>query len=341
MEIGIIIKRIFTMIVGGAVLVLCGCVGGNKIEEANGEITGVHFRYDQYSGDQFYLDANIKKIKDSGAKAEITKRVGPNNYTGFKKEGKIKLDENEVKELLDILGRYDLEAFTNYQDSGVGYSPTRTLIVFSGDTILYDVAFDTVFPKTLPPEEDIMYAELYNFFNDLVAKEPGWEEVVNDNLPDPRDNPAYGERTVTWFGNEVRLVPGTGTYYEDGSLADIDYQGKDWWIEEGFIGEWVIDTEKTDYITDASLKVNEDGTVLLTVDGRQYEGKTDDVRKYNGSAGVVMNIEGWEREAEVVLLKQESYDEIRFMCLPDPVPGFQFDPIDVYFNKKLDGMSYE
>ena len=335
METGRIIKRIAALIFGCAILFLSGCVGGNKIVEAtNGEITGVHFTYDHYTGDQFYLDANVKKINASGAKADISKRVGPNNYTGFKKEGKIKLDENEVKELLDILGRYDLEAFTNYHKAGIGYSPTRTLIVFSGDNILYDVAFDTVFPETLPPEEDIMYAELYNFFNDLVAEEPGWEEVVNENLPDPRDNPAYGERTVTWFGNEVRLVPGTGTFYEDGSYADIDYKGKDWWVEEGFVGEWVIDTEKTEYISDASLKVNEDGTVLLTVDGKQYDGKTSEVRRYNDSAGVVINIEGNERGADVVLLIEESYERIRFMCMPDPVPGFQFSPIDVYFDKK-------
>lgn len=334
MKMNKLIKQISVLLMGGAVLFLFGCIGGNKNEAADGEITGVHFTYDKFSGDQYYLDANVKKIKANGAKAEITKRVGPNNYTGFKKEGKIQLDENEVKELLDILGRYDLEAFTNYQDSGVGYSPTRTLIVFSGDNILYDVAFNTDFPKTLPPEEDIMYAELYNFFNDLIAAEPGWEEVVNDNLPDPRDNPAYGERTVTWFGNEVRLVPGTGTYYEDGSLADIDYEGKDWWIVEGFVGEWVIDTENTDYISDATLIVNEDGTILLTVDGTQYDGRTSEVRRYNGSAGAVMNIGGYQRGADIVLLQQESYDEIRFMCMPDPVPGVQFDPIDVYFNRK-------
>ena len=335
------INQILIILMGVSLMFLFGCFSNKDVdtpedvtEASNGEITKVHFTYDNFSGNQFYLDVIVDKISEKGAKAEISKRVGPNNYTGSKKEGTIKLDADEVEELLDILGRYDLEAFTNYQAYGVSYSPSRTLCVFSGKNMIYDVRFNTQFPKTLPPEEDIMYAELYNFFNDLVAKEPGWEEVVNDNLKDPRDNPAYYDRTVTWFGNEVKLVPGTGIYYEDGSLAEIDYEGKDWWVVEGFVGEWFIDKVRTEYIKDASLKVNEDGSAILKVDQKEYSAKTSDVRIYNGSAYMIVDLDGYERGAEVILLKQESYDEIRFMCLPDPVPGYQFDPIDVYFNKK-------
>ena len=73
---------------------------------------------------------------------------------------------------------------------------------------------------------------------------------------------------------------------------------------------------------------------VRTDDKKEYSAKTSDVRKYNGSAYMIVDLDGYERGAEVILLKQESYDEIRFMCLPDPVPGYQFDPIDVYFNKK-------
>lgn len=204
----------------------------------------------------------------------------------------------------------------------------------NGKNVKYHVSFNTHFPETLPPEEDIMYFELFNFFNDLIASEEGWEDVVGENLPDPRDNPAYYERTVTWFGKEVRLVPGTGIYYEDGTRAEIDYEGKDWWVEEGFLGGWTLDIDRTEDVSSASFKVNEDGSVSLTVDGGDYEGRLSDVRRYNCDVDVDFEIEGRERGGTIILLKNESYEDIRVECFPLPVPETQFDPIDVYLIKK-------
>lgn len=318
---------------------LFGCkntspASNNETETGYNGVTEVHLTYDKNYGDQFYMDADVVKMSDKGAKLKITKRIGPDNYTGTKKEGTIDLDKSQVDELFEIMGRHDLQSFTNYPAYGSISGPVRTLFVLNGDNIVYSVCFNTHFPETLPPEEDIMYCEMFNFFNDLIANEDGWEDVVGENLEDPRNNPAYYDRTVTWFGNEVKLVPGTGTYHEDGRYAEIDYEGKKWWIEEGFIGEWTLDKEKTEDVSAASLTVNEDGSLLLTVDGVIHKGTVGEIRRYKDSVLIGIEIDGSERGATVDLLYEESYESIRIMCFPNPVPDEQFDSIDVYLLKK-------
>ena len=296
-------------------------------------VTGLRFSYDNYSGKEFELNVYVENMSEEGAKVTVEKRVGPMNYTGHTKEGELKLTGGQAAELKDILSRYDLKAWSELPTRGYGYSPTRSLIVFSGNDILYKIMWSAVFPKTLPPEEDIMYAELFNFFNDIIASEPGWEEVRSDNLDDPRDNPAYYEREVTWFGNIVKLVPGTGVWYEDGRGATIDYEGKDWWVEEGFVGEWTLDEENPtgglNDVKDASLTVRQDGTVLFVKDGEEWTGTVDPGRKYKAETGIALEKDNEYRNCEVYLYYEESYERISVTCYPGPVPEPQFAPIDV------------
>jgi hypothetical protein len=120
--------------------------------------------------------------------------------------------------------------------------------VFIGEKMIY-VPWDAIFPETLPPQEDILYFELYNYFNDLISDDPEWEEVVSENMDDPRDNPAYGERNVMQYGKEVRLVPGTGVYSENGAGAEIDYSDLKWWLEEGFTGTWTLSEEDREWMS--------------------------------------------------------------------------------------------
>lgn len=332
-------SRIWLVLLGGiAMLHLFGCTSNNKAAD-NDRITSVHLTYDKYSGDQYFLEAVVDINKDNTAKTIITKRIGPMNYTGTKKEGKISMNEGQVEELLNILSRYDLEAWNNLPSYGSSTSPTRSLYVSKGKDVSYYVAWNAKFPKTLPPEEDIMYMELFNYFNDMIANEPGWEEVVGENLEDPRDNPAYGERTVIWFGNEVRLVPGTGTWYEDGRYSDIDYGDKKWWIEEGFTGEWTLNkdhpTDDLNPVDDASLKVEEDGSLIFEFKGETYKGALSEGRRYMDDAGLWFDADEWtKRYCEVHLVKPESYKEIHVTCYPNPVPSEQFAPIDVYLVRK-------
>ncbi len=301
-------------------------------------VTGLRFVYDMFSGNQFYLNAYVTGISADGSEAEIEKRVGPMNYTGHTKEGTILLNGSRTGELLGILDRYDLEAWSHLPTGSAGSAPSRSLIVFSGDDILYDIPWNARFPASLPPEEDVFYCELFNFFNGILSEEPGWEEVRSDDLDDPRDDPAYSERRVMWFGKQVRLVPGTGTWYEDGRYAEIDYEGRDWWIEEGFTGTWILDEEApSDGLNtpkSASLTVYEDGTVRFVLDGEEWSGAADAVRKYLDSAGFCLE-KGYDRRpCSVVTTSGESYERIHVTCYPGPVPEEQFPPIDVYLLKK-------
>ena len=307
-------------------------------KENDQKITNVNFTYDKYSGNQFYLAAYVSKLDTDKALVELTKRVGPMNHSGHKKEGDIYLDVKQIDKLLDIFSRYDLKAWSNLPRSSSSSDPSRFLVILSRDDILYDIRWNARFPKTTPPEEDIFFFELYNFFNDVISKETGWEEVVSENLPDPRDNPAYYEREVEWFGRKVRLVPGTGTFHKDGSYGQLDYEGKDWWIEEEFTGKWVLNEEHPtnglNIPTSSSLTVREDGTLEFELNGESYPGKVSDTRIYKGSAGIILEKELFRRHCDVETVLDQSYEEIHVTCYPDPVPAKQFEPIDVYLLKQ-------
>ena len=298
--------------------------------------TGLRFVYDKNSGEQRYLNAYVEGMSEDGAKVTLIKRVGPMNYTGHKREGEFALSGQQVARLWEILGSYDLEAWSKLPSRTSTASALRSLIVFRGEETLYNVMWNAKLPKTLPPQEDIMYFELYNFFNDLVASEPGWEDVVSENLEDPRDNPAYYERTVTWFGNEVRLVPGTGIYYEDGRYAEIDYQGRDWWIVEGFTGQWTLDIGEPSVSAfyapkNASLTVHDDGTLQLILDDEVWSGHVSGLRRYMDSFGITLEKEdGQWRSCEVSTWGRESYDRIHISYQSNPYPEPQYPPIDVF-----------
>lgn len=336
-------KKRILIAVGGLLVLLaaCGHRGKGKPEpEQTGDVTALRFTYDMFSGDPFYLSAYVKFQPSGGASAEVEKRVGPMNAEGQKKEGDLSLSAARADALLQILGRYDLAAWSKLPTGSAASAPSRSLMVFSGEETLYDVRWNARFPKTLPPQEDIMYAELFNFFNGLIAETPGWEDVRSDDLDDPRDDPAYGERTVTWFGQEVKLVPGTGQGYDDGRYAEIDYAGKSWWVEEGFVGHWTLDaSEPTDggnAPKTAELTVSADGSALFTLDGAEWPGKTAAVRRYRDSAGLLLARDGDRRNCAVELGGAESYARIHLVCYPGPVPEAQFEPIDVYLLKTDD-----
>ena len=352
-------KKLTWLLIGAAIVLLIGCSKkespaeqppANEVptkepseketpapDTRDGAVTGLRFSYDRFSGDQVCLNAYVEQMTDSGAKVTLEKRVGPMNYTGHTKEGELTLSGAQVQALREILDSYDLEAWSHLRTRGSGASPSRSLIVFSGDSKLYDIPWDAVFPETLPPQEDIMYAQLFNFFNDLIAQAPGWEEVRSENLEDPRDNAAYGERTVTWFGHEVKLVPGTGTWHEDGSYAQIDYEGRDWWTEEGFVGRWTLDREApTDDLNvpeSASLRVREDGSAELKLNGETWTGAVSPVRYYRDAIGLRLEKDDESRNCQVYACYEESYMRVHVTCHPGPVPEPQFAPIDVYLLK--------
>ncbi len=303
-------------------------------------VTAVRFSYAKNYGDQFELYAYVSEMTTDGAKLELRKRMGPSNYTGHLKSDNLILSGEQVKDLIEILARYDLEAWSKLPFGSYSSGPTRSLMVYSGEKFLYDIMWSARFPKTLPPQEDIMYAELFNYFNAIVAKEPGWEEVKGPDLEDPRDNPAYKVRKIIWFGKERKLVPGTGTAHTDGSYADIDYEGDSWWVEEGFVGRWVpVESEVANPFSplntpdpermDSELIVRPDGSVSFRYRGEDWPGRVDKTRRVEKRVGFSIWKEYDGRGCEVTYSEEDSYQHIHVSCFPGPVPSPQFTPMSI------------
>ncbi len=325
-----------SLLAGCTIMFLFSCKANESA--GDGEITALHFTYDRYSGNQLYLDVHTDHISVSGADAEITKRIGPANADGGNHTGTLRLTSGQTEELLTILNTYDLEAWSSLPKASSGSSPSCSLIVFSGKKTLYDIPWNAKFPKTVPPQEEIMYVRLFNFFNNILSNTSGWEDVRSDNLENPEDNPAYQPRTVTWFGNEVTLVPGTGTFHEDGSYAEIDYGENNWWMMEGFLGTWSLDPDHPAEDTlskpeSAELTISENGTAVFELNGELWNGTLNSVRIYKGPIGIILKREGETRYGSIDTLQDQSYEQIHITCYPGPVPEPQFDPIDVYLNK--------
>jgi len=294
----------------------------------------VHFEYDCYSGSQFYLDAWVERITEAGAEVTVRKRIGPNNSTGIQKEGTFQINAGQLQELRDILSRYDLEAFSRLPTRSSGASPRRTLRVWDGESDT-EIPWNAVFPKTTPPQEDILYYELFQFFNGLLKNEPEWQEVAGEDLEDPRQDPRYTVRMVEQFGNMVALVPGTGNS-TDGHGAQLDYGSQDWWRAEGFTGSWkTVTTDRFETTGETgTLIVQEDGSVSLTLNEVLYSGMLGTVRTYREPIQVRLEQEGESRLFELYPLNQDDYSELQIQSYPGPVPEPQFDPVDVCMTKE-------
>lgn len=294
------------------------------------KVTRIVFDYDMFN--RYSLRAVVTDLSAAGAKLEIKKTTGPMNNTGFRKEGKLTLGREETEELLKILGRYDIRGMSGLPKTSGSSAPRRSLYVFEGEERL-GIAFNTDFPETIPPVEDIMYYELFNFFNGRISGEPGWEDVRTEDLPDPRKDPAYGERTASWFGNTVRLVPGTGTHHDTGAGAVIDYGSRIWWQEEGFIGTFSMTEQDREYTyrtaDDASLTVKPDGSVVLMLDGTQWTGTLGKTRRYREGIPVSLRNGSAFRDVTIWNLREDSYAELEVRCYPGPVPEPQFPPVDI------------
>lgn len=136
------------------------------------------------------------------------------------------------------------------------------------------------------------------------------------------------------------MVPGTGIYYEDGRYAEIDYEGKSWWVVEGFTGQWTLDTEdpsidEFNRPQDALLTVYEDGSLQLILDSEVWQGSVNGLRKYMDSFGIgLVKEDGQRRSCKVSTTYRESYDRIHISYQSNPYPEPQYPPIDVYLVKK-------
>ena len=347
-------KKIYIAILAGVLIMglIFGCAKKEKgMPLGDSRITEMNFSYDTT---ELYMYVHAEKIGPDSAKVTINKRVGPMNYTGHTHKGDLTLSGEQVKTLFDIFSRYDLKAWTNLPSRSSVSGPARALVLLDGDDIAYDIMWNARFPETIPPEEDIFYFELYNFFNGLIYDAPEWAEVRSENLDDPRDDPIYKGRTVTWFGHERALVPGTGSSDDYG--AEIDYGDEKWWIAENFVGTWIMTGEQSrqtfgmgmiagdpmspagadPYPAEATLTVGTDGSVTLEIEDTVWTGSVaSNKRYYRQDIGLALRDNtGGYRPFTVACAAPESYDKIYVSSFPGPVPEPQFTPINITMEKK-------
>lgn len=299
-------KRIvFTVILAavfcaGAVLAGCAKKTASKATESpkkaaemnSNESFEVEFNFERRSDGEL-LHALVNNVTSKGASVEIHKRKGRPNYPDTKDVTKTyEISLEQLKQLKDILHRYPLQEVSQGRKSGsYGGNICQTLRVVDGDTHYYINDF-VIFPDGLPPMKELVYTDFYNFFNDIASADEAMLAVKTKPLPDPHDNPKYADRVVEQFGKKVHLVPGTGS--DNNRSAEIVYGDKKWWIEEGYVGHYVM-TDRDKKMTNgpeiteesASFCVNEDGSYELVMNGVAFAGKLSTKRYYKDPPGGV------------------------------------------------------
>jgi len=247
----------------------------------------IEFKYEKRSSGEL-LHALVGSVSENGAEATIRKRNGrANDPKTVEVIGTYSMDSKQLEELTYLLRKYPVEEIMNApRRHSFGGNIGLELRIRDGDKNLY-IGNLNAFPDSLPPMRELLYTELYNFFNAFVSADEKMKSVWTEQLPDPAADPKYGARTVLHFGKEVSLVPGTG--YGDNYGDEIDYGDRKWWIEEGYVGSYIMTEEDKmlKMITEdsASFIIREDGSFELTLDGTLYTGNFGTTRYYKQSPG--------------------------------------------------------
>ena len=109
------------------------------------------------------------------------------------------------------------------------------------------------------------------------------------------------ERTLKIHGKDRKTVKGTGNV--SGFKAVIDYEGALWWVVEEYVGR-TFSLRKNDAdpelgISDVSFSIDDEGGLLIVIDGTEYKGRVDEERLGGFSAGAVVTKEGSDVEMPV------------------------------------------
>ena len=119
-----------------------------------------------------------------------------------------------------------------------------------------------------------------------TAQENAQESVEETAGQEAASEPAVVEATVNWHGQEKTIRVKDGQ--EDYTGAVIDYGEKNWWVEEGFVGQYTM-TETTSTLEGTTesfseLTVYENGNVVWVTDGDVYSGELLSSRYYGDAA---------------------------------------------------------
>ena len=126
------------------------------------------------------------------------------------------------------------------------------------------------------------------------------------------------ERTVKIHGKDRRTVKNTGNV--SGFGAVIDFEGELWWIVEEYAGQTFSlrknDTDPELGIEEVTFSVEEDGSVLLDIDGTTYRGTVSPERLGGFSASAVVSEENSGEEKTIFFdytaqsQRWETYEQI-------------------------------
>ena len=126
------------------------------------------------------------------------------------------------------------------------------------------------------------------------------------------------ERTVKIHGKDRKTVKGTGHVSAFGAV--IDFEGELWWIVEEYAGQ-TFSLRKNDAdpelgIEEVTFSVEEDGSVLLVIDGTIYRGTVSPERLGGFSASAVVSEENSGEEKTIFFdytaqsQRWETYEQI-------------------------------
>jgi hypothetical protein len=126
------------------------------------------------------------------------------------------------------------------------------------------------------------------------------------------------ERTVKIHGKDRRTIKDTGNV--SGFGAVIDFEGELWWIVEEYAGQTFTlrknDTDPELGLEEVSFSVEEDGSVLLFIDGISYRGTVSPERLGGFSASAVVSEENSGEEKTIFFdytpqsQRWETYEQI-------------------------------
>ena len=151
------------------------------------------------------------------------------------------------------------------------------------------------------------------------------------------------ERTVKIHGKDRRTVRDTGNV--SGFGAVIDFEGELWWVAEEYAGQTFTlrknDADPELGIEEVSFSVQEDGAVLLLIDGVPYRGTVSPERLGGFSASAVVSEENFGDEKTIFFdytaqsQRWETYEQIYLTIQLDfpvlseiPEPVDQGEPVD-------------
>ncbi len=261
----------------------------SNIQDANGKkLTRCEYRYESLDGDFLSVVAEIK----GRTVIEVTEQSKGDEEAKIYPQGQYAAPN--AKQIDEFLHKLDTYGTKPGPLTWVG-APLRpdwekdtstTWLIMNYE----DVQFVVSSRQQLP---DLRYDGFNTIYTYLTSYIPNFNRKMHQNIGEP-----HPEITGYVHGKKVKLVPGTGNTANVG--AEVNFEGKLWWVEEEFVGEFEttdkafsIAEEKYGYdynLGKAWIKIDEKGNFEMKIEGdeKEYIGSLDETRLYQVPAKAYM-----------------------------------------------------